>query len=145
MAIEKKMNQEEIEKAKSELTELNTKIAEMEQLRDESATNFFKSLISDQLIFRRADGSVVGKGGSNPDQKGFIDSLSGKNPFVSREVQDIEVYLFESRALVTLIVRTTKADGTQNRYGNIRLFSNSGAGWILEFWYNYDITGLAGL
>ena len=121
-----------------ELKTLNEQIAEMEQQRNDKAIDFFRRHLSDRLIFRRADGSVVGKGGT-PEQKGFIEGLDGKSPFTSREAEDIKVTLLDDRALVTLIVRTRKADGTKNRYRNIRMFSKQGDNWILELWYNYEI------
>ncbi len=34
------------------------------------------------------------------------------------------------------------ADGSVGRYRNIRLFSRAGHDWILELWYNYEITSL---
>lgn len=52
------------------------------------------------------------------------------------------VTVLGERALVALIVRTTKADGTENRYRNIHLFSKQGQDWKLELWYNYDLTSL---
>jgi hypothetical protein len=38
-----------------------------------------------------------------------------------------------------LVVRTTRADHSENRYRNIRLFSKQDQGWTLERWYNYDL------
>lgn len=53
-------------------------------------------------------------------------SLEEPNPFTSRQAEDISVTVLGERALVTLIVRTSKADGTENHYRNIRLFSKQG-------------------
>jgi hypothetical protein len=93
-----------------------------------------------QLIFRRASGVVVGKAGEDS----FLESLATKpSPFVSRESKEIAVTLLDDRALVTLIVVGKKADGTEKRYRNIRLFSRAGNGWKLELWYNYELTGVA--
>jgi len=53
------------------------------------------------------------------------------------------VSLLDDRALVTLILVGTRADdGSVHRYRNIRLFSRAADKWILEFWYNYEVTGL---
>jgi hypothetical protein len=59
------------------LTALNKRVADMEQSAassDESlreASSFFRRILSDQLVFRRADGEVIGKSG--PD--GFLERL----------------------------------------------------------------------
>jgi Domain of unknown function (DUF4440) len=117
------------------LVELNKQIAEMEQ-QGEAAREFFQKHLSDQLIFRRASGKVVGKSGP----EGFLEGLKS-NPFESRVAEDIDVSLQNDRALVTLIiVGTRKDDGSVHRYRNIRLFSRSSDNWILELWYNYEIT-----
>ena len=130
------MVSDDIERMKH-LTELNDKIGKMEQ-QGRDAVRFFDALLSDQLIFRRANGKVVGKAGPG----GFLDGLTEPNPFTSRDAEDIAVRLVEDRALVTLIVIATHNDGSVHRYRNIRLFSRSGDNWILELWYNYDITSL---
>jgi hypothetical protein len=123
-----------------ELVQLNEQFAAQEQ-RGEDARGFFQRHLSDQLVFRRADGSVVGKGGTL-GTKGFLESLSVESPFASRLAEDIAVTLRDGQALVTLVVHTVKKDGTQGRYRNIRLFSKRGDDWVLDFWYNYDLTSL---
>ena len=122
-----------------DLIALNEKIAEMEQARGLEAIAFFESLLSDQFISRRASGKVVGKAG--PD--GFLEGLKKAGPFSSLRAENIWVTQLDDRALVTLIVVGTRADdGSAHRYRNIRLFSRSGENWVMEFWYNYEITGL---
>lgn len=116
------------------LVEINHNIAKEENTRDEDARQFFEQLLSDELIFRRADGSVVGK-------DGFIKNLEEKSAF-TRTAEDIAVTRCGNRALVTLIVRTEQADGTPGRYRNVRVFFLVGNKWQLEVWYNYDLTSL---
>jgi len=128
----------DIELTKQNLGDLNKRIGEMEQKRGDEAYLFFNAFLSDQLIFRRASGEVVGK--SEPE--GFLDSLKKPSPFTSRVSDDISVALLDARALVTLILIGYRADGSAGRYRNIRLFSRSGDDWILELWYNYEITSL---
>ncbi len=41
-----------------------------------------------------------------------------------------------------IAVGTRKDDGSVHRYRNVRLFSRAGNEWIMELWYNYEITGL---
>lgn len=118
------------------LVELNNRVAEMEQTQGSEALDFFKIHLSDQLIFRRANGKVVGK--SEPE--GFLDGLKKPGPFTSRRAEDIVVTLLDDRALVTLVVVGTRADRSVGRYRNIRLFSRSGKDWVMEFWYNYELT-----
>ena len=64
------------------------------------------------------------------------------NPFADRQAEDIVVTLLGGRALVTLVVVATRPDGSVARYRNIRLFSESNGIWIVELWYNYEITFL---
>ncbi len=128
----------EVESAKQHLVNLNQRIGEMEQKRDEEAHTFFQAHLSDQLVFRRASGKIVGT--SEPE--GFLDSLTKPRPFTSLVSEEISVALIDDRALVTLIVVGTRADGSVGRYRNIRLFSRLGDGWVLELWYNYELTGL---
>ncbi|SRR5258708_6914908 len=126
----------DVELMKQTLVDLNKRIGEMEQQQGKEAHLFFTTLLFDQLIFHRANGKVVGK--SEPE--GFLDSLNKPSPFVSRESKVISVTLLDNRALVTLIVAGTQADGSVGRYRNMRLFSPSGDNWILELWYNYEIS-----
>jgi hypothetical protein len=128
------MTMENSELTKKFLQKLNQQIADEEQ-RGEEASTFFKTHLSDQLIFRRANGKVVGKGK-------FLEELKN-NPFLTRVAEMIEVNLLEDRALVTLIVIGTRADdGSVRYYRNIRLFTRSADHWLLEFWYNFEVTGL---
>lgn len=120
---------------RQQLTTLNEQIGAMEQQRDEKAKAWFGDVLSDQLVFRRANGSVV-------DKQAFLNGLDGPNPFTSRKTEEIDITALDDRALVTLIVRTTKGDGSKNHYRNIRLFSKQGTEWILELWYNYELTSL---
>jgi hypothetical protein len=121
-----------------DLTALNAKIAEMEQAGGLEAIAFFEALLSDQLVFRRASGKVVGKSGP----EGFLEGLKKASPFSSRRPENISVTHLDDRALVTLIVVGTRADdGSAHRYRNIRLFSCSGDNWVLDLWYNYEVAG----
>lgn len=125
-----------VEASKQQLVGLNQRIATLEQQRDEEARAFFRAHLSDQLVFRRASGKLVGK--SEPG--GFLDSLNNPGPFTSLVAEAIAVTLLDDRALVTLIVVGTRADSSVGRYRNIRLFSRSEDDWVLELWYNYELT-----
>ena len=118
------------------LKDLNEELAVMEQQRDEKANDWFNGLLSDQLKFRRATGSIV-------DKQTFLKALRDPSPFTLRESEDISIIgLEDDRALVMLVVWTKKADHSENRFRNIRLFSKQKQGWILERWYNYELTNL---
>jgi hypothetical protein len=126
------------EDSKKSLTELNQQMVEMEQKAEDSpeaAREYFRPRLSDQLMFRRANGTVVGKAD-------FLDGLKN-NPFQERSPEDVFVCVQDDRALVTLIVvGKRKDDGAVHRYRNIRAFSRSGEQWTMEFWYNYEIPDL---
>jgi Domain of unknown function (DUF4440) len=118
------------------LTELNKEIGEMEQ-EGADAEDYFKDLLSDNLVFRRASGKVASK-------NDFLETLKEGSPFSSRQTEDIVVNpMVGDRILVTLIVTTTRKDNEfKQRFCNVRLFSHSGESFILEFWYNYEATDL---
>lgn len=118
------------------LINLNEEFGDMEQRRDDVARKFFEDHLSDQLIFRRANGTVIGKVGP----EGFLENLKKPNPFTSRRSEEISVEPLDDRALVNLIVVATRNDNSLALFRNIRLFSRSGGRWLLEFWYNYEIT-----
>ena len=120
-----------------DLVALNVRIGEMEQAGGSDARTFFESLLGDRFVFRRASGKIVGKSGP----EGYLEGLAN-NPFSFRHYENISVSPLDDRALVTLIVVGTRADdGSVHRYRNIRLFTRTADKWMLEFWYNYEITG----
>ena len=104
-----------------ELKDLNRKLAAVEQQRDHE---FFSALLSEKLVFRRANGAVIGKAE-------FLQELQKPTPFVERIVESIEVTELPAvpdRALVILIVRRRKADSTTQRFQKIRFFTRTAAG-----------------
>lgn len=117
-----------------QMINLNIEIGDMEQ-QGVDATAYFTKLLSEQLIFRRATGKAVSK-------EDFIKNLARGSPFTSCHAEDIVVNPIGDRILITLVVATTKPDGSEQRYRNIRLFSQSDKDFILEFWYNYELTSL---
>jgi Domain of unknown function (DUF4440) len=129
------MNNSESSVDTTELERINLRIAEEEQRRDAGSLQFFATVLCEALIFRRANGTVVGK-------QEFIAGLQNPNPFTQREVEDMKIWLIGDRALVTLIVRTRTQDGTEGRYRNIRVAFRIGNTWQLGVWYNYDVTSL---
>lgn len=122
----------------SNLQELNLKIAEAENQKD---AQFFANLLSEKLLFRRTNGAVIGKAEFLEN----LQDLQKPNLFTERVAESIEVIenpAVPGRALVTLIVRASNADGAKQYFRNIRFFTRTAAGWELDAWYNYEITGL---
>ena len=124
-----------IETDQKTLQTLNEEIATRESQRDAAAKKWFGDLLSKHLIFRRADTTVV-------DKRGFLKGLNKPDPYIFRKAEDIQITVRGDRALVVLTVRTRKEGGTENRYRNVRLFFRSAENWVMEFWYNYEITSL---
>ena len=116
----------------AELTELNHLIAELEQRRDAAAVRRLDALVAPDLVFRRANGAVVGK-------PGFLAGLDGPSPFSSRRSEDVVVCLVGTRALVTLVVVTTAPDGSVARYRNVRVWERRDDGWSLSVWFNEEL------
>ena len=114
------------------LKNLNEQFTVMEQQRDALAQSWFDGVLSVDLRFRRADASIV-------DKQAFLKSLDNPNRFLTRHMEDAHIIALGDRALVFLVVRTTQADGTINRYRNIRLFSKQPNTWMLQRWYNYEL------
>jgi hypothetical protein len=128
------VSNENADQVKAALRELNQQFGNEEQ-RGEDGKPFFELHLSNRLLFRRASGKVVGK-------TEFLGGLAN-NPFESRTTEEISVHVDGDRALVTLIVvGTLKADKSVHRYRNVRFFTQEGNRWLLDAWYNYEVTGL---
>jgi hypothetical protein len=118
------------------LRSINLDIAKWEQQRDAEAINKLDGILSPQILFRRADKSVVGK-------KEFMDALQRPSPFATRESSNVVVEMRGDRAVCTLVVTTAKQDGPADHYRNIRWFVHEDNRWLMEYWFNDDISDLA--
>jgi hypothetical protein len=118
------------------LRSINVDIANWEQERDVEAIGKLDEILSPQILFRRADKTVVGK-------KEFMDALSGPSPFATRVSRNVVVEPRGDRAVSSLVVTTTREDGRVSHYRNIRWFARRDDRWLLEYWFNDDITDLA--
>ena len=118
------------------LRSINLDIANWEQQRDAEAIDKLDGILSPQLLFRRADKTVVGK-------KEFKDAHSRPIPFATRVSSDVAVELRDDRAVCTLIVTTTRKDDPVSHYRNIRWFARRDDRWPMEYWFNDDIIDLA--
>jgi hypothetical protein len=121
-----------------QLQRLNLSIADWEQKRDKEAIAKLDEILSPDLLFRRANKTVVGK-------REFMAGLRDPSPFTKRESEQAAVEIQGDRALVTLTVATFKADGTESLYRNVRFFIRRAGHWRLEFWFNDDVTEVTGL
>jgi Domain of unknown function (DUF4440) len=106
----------------------------------QAINDFFEQHLSDQLIFRRADGTVAGK-------CEFIDELGGgSNKRTAEEVKRLSADGRQDCAMVTLIVVTKEESGSgveiERRFRNVRYFKKDDHRWIMHFWYNYELTSL---
>ena len=63
-------------------------------------------------------------------------------PFATRASRSGVVEPRGDRAVCTLIVTTTKEAGPVNHYRNIRWFARTEDCWLLEYWFNDDVTDL---
>jgi Domain of unknown function (DUF4440) len=120
------------------LRAMNLKIAEWEQRRDADAVEQLDSTIAESLVFRRADGNVVGKAE-------FMQALQGPSPFLERSSRDVSVQVRGDRAFVVLTVVATKPDASTGFYRNVRVFFRHDPTWLLEAWFNDDVTNVTGL
>ena len=115
-----------------DLGQLNIQFGEMELRRDDVAVQFFHRHLSERLIFRRANGSVVGKAA-------FLDGLAGPDPFSGRKSEDVKVQVLGDRAVASLtVVATRRDDGSTHRYRNIRFFTREDGIWSVDSWYNLE-------
>lgn len=118
------------------LAQLNDDIAQWEQRRDEDAIRELDACLSDGLLFRRADRTVV-------DKATFMGALNKPGPFAARESRNVAVEIRGDRALATLTVVATRNDGTRGYYRNVRVFFRRDGNWRLELWFNDDLTSLS--
>ena len=117
---------------REELISTNLSLATWEQQRDEYAIERLDAVISPDLLFRRANGTVVGK----PE---FMDGLHGPSPFTDRSSKIDAIEIREDRALVVSSVVGRTADGGLKRYRNLRWFVLTNGAWQLVFWFNDEL------
>jgi len=121
-----------------QLKRTNMSIALWEQQRDEDSIKHLDRVLSANLVFRRANKSVVGKAD-------FMAGLAGPSPFEERHSEHATVDILGDRAVVTVTVVATKKSGSEERYRNLRIFVRRDEQWQLEFWFNDDVTHVTGL
>src|SRR5262249_38771400 len=123
--MEKTMTPKELTSDERELIDLNINLVIWEQRRNNNDRASLNQYLSSELVFRRADKTIV-------DKTEFMRTLDGDNRFTMREAQDVSVTITGDRALVTLIIIGHKTDGTKGIYRNIRVFFRRENRWRLE-------------
>ena len=118
--------------SREELISTNLSLATWEQQRDEYAIERLDAVISKDLLFRRADGTVDGK----PE---LMAGLHRPSPFAERSSEINAVEIREDRALVVSTVVGRTADGDLKRYRNLRWFVLTSGAWQLVFWFNDEL------
>jgi Domain of unknown function (DUF4440) len=95
---------------------------------------FLQDHIGDDLLFQRADGTVVGK-------KEFLEKWKGGSPFTARFVSDVTANLQvgePNRGVVTLLIHAIDKLGAHHVYRNLRFCEKRGAKWQIYAWYNAE-------
>ena len=98
-----------------------------------------QEVLSDELVFRRANGSVTSK----------ADYLQGlmntENTYDRLDADDIEVQTYEGMAVVSLCVNAAGMRGVSpfaGKFRNVRIFmqdSTAPHGWLCHMWFNTKI------
>lgn len=119
------------------MIELNQRIGEAEKVRDDQ---FMADVLSDKLVFRRANGTTV-------DKTCYLESLTNPaNIYDQLDVSEIEVQIFQDAAVVTLCIQASGQRGDKTfsgRFRNIRIFmkeADAPHGWRCHMWFNTKIS-----
>jgi hypothetical protein len=107
------------------LRELNIKIGEAESAGDHDS---LAKLLAPRLAFLRADGKTL------DDRVAFLQKV-GKSDPRSTAIESIDL-VGKSRAVVRAVVTMTRADGSTERFHNLRVFIKQGENWRLLAWAN---------
>jgi mannose-6-phosphate isomerase-like protein (cupin superfamily) len=114
------------------LAELNERIPSWEQHAESS---MLESVLSERLLFRRADLSVV-------DKERFLSALveeGSAGAAVERTSGRARVWIGGDRAVVTVTV-TTGPERSPRRFENVRFFTRDATSWKLDSWLNRPLS-----
>lgn len=105
-------NENRIEKEKEELIRLNIEISKAE---NEGETDFLKTVLADDLIFRKANGKVVNK-------SEYLRDLIGPDNAYERFIpEDIMADVYDDIAVVSFLVRAKGQRGMKG-FGTTHVF-----------------------
>jgi ketosteroid isomerase-like protein len=115
-----------------ELVNINRQMLVHEQAGDVEA---LAGRLSERLVFRRANGSLVTKATFLRDVPQAARSVTNRRPR-----DDIQVTVSGDAAVVTLTVSADVTNPTGNveqaNFRNIRFFERCGGQWLLTCWFN---------
>jgi hypothetical protein len=110
---------------------LNEKIGISEKA---AQRDFFVQHLADNLVFRRANGAVIGKQefleGLKPDQLEMLETF----------VDDITIN--QESAVVDVTVKAKRRNQSPAEFRNIRMFQKNGTQWQLAAWINTKLRDL---
>lgn len=112
---------------------LNVLIGEAELNRDE---DFLSGVLSDELIFRRANGSIVSK------EEYLTNLMKQENTYEFLHSENIKAQVKDDTALVSLNVRAKGKRGEkefEGNFHNLRVFINKAKNWQCVIWHNTSL------
>lgn len=116
--------------AEAELTDLIRKMTEAEKRGD---APFFREVLAEDLVFRRAKGAVVTK-------EQFILDLK-EDAFEKLEANLLEVRTYRDAAVVKVrVTAKRRGEGSEGQYLNVRRFVKRDGKWQLIAWLNTEVT-----
>jgi hypothetical protein len=125
------------EASRSQLVVLNERMLNAEQRGGEPDVAYLATVVSDHLLFRRADKTIV-------DKATFLETVpSSARKLTDRRGLDLEVAVLGESALVTMrVMAFAEVDGRREPrlFKNIRFFVMREGRWLLEHWYNEETT-----
>jgi len=115
-----------------ELRRLNKEIGVKEQAGD---VDFFDELLTDNFLFRRANGTIV-------EKRQYLDGLVSlaENPFERLDTVVENVTLDGDSGVVNVLVIAKRKNVEQAAlFKNVRVFNRKGESWKLIMWVNTKI------
>ena len=109
---------------------LNVLIGEAELNRDE---NFLRDVLADELVFRRANGSIVTK------DEYLAELKKPENTYEFLTAENIKAQVKDENALVSLVVRAKGKRGEkefEGKFQNLRVFVSKDKNWQCMIWHN---------
>jgi hypothetical protein len=109
---------------------LNVLIGEAELNRDE---NFLREVLADELVFRRANASIVTK------DEYLADLIKPENIYEYLVAENIKAQVKDDTALVSLNIRAKGKRGEkefEGNFRNLRVFVRKEKNWQCVVWHN---------
>ena len=120
--------------AQEDLTRLNAKIGEAEKRHEDRDLEFLARVLHDDLVFRRADGSIVGK-------QDYLEAVPTRT-YERLESEVVEIHERDKSTVAIVLVDasgTTAAGSFEGRFRNTRVFVNDAGRWLCRIWVNVPV------